>query len=337
MNDKTKIAVIGSGAIGGITAAFLSRKYDVQIVCKYEERAKQVREAGLHIIGVRGEHHIKMDAVAEIEQLSSKKDVIFVVTKTYDMPDAARRALPFLKKDGRMVSMQNGICVDAMADIAGAERTVGCVIGWGCTMLDGGVLNMTSEGDFVIGGARPDADVTDIKALLDTVMKTRISEDIKADLYSKMIINACITSMGVMSGLSLGQMLKKRRARNIFINIIREAMAVADKMGIKVPPFADKLDYYSLIAGNGIIARCKRHIIIRIVGIKYRRLKSSSLQSLRRGKPTEIDYFNGYIARVGAELGVDTPINTHIVAVIKKIESGVLKTDPVNLEDEGLG
>ena len=105
--------------------------------------------------------------------------------------------------------MQNGICVDAMAAIAGPERTVGCVIGWGSTMLPDGTLNMTSEGDFVIGSVSDGVDLLRLKQLLEAVMPTRISGDIVAELYSKMIINACITSMGVLSGLYLGQMLKK--------------------------------------------------------------------------------------------------------------------------------
>ena len=178
-----------------------------------------------------GEHFVKMKAVAEVGELSGKKDVVLVVTKAYDMPDAAKKALPFLKKDSTVVSMQNGICVETMADIVGAERTVGCVIGWGSTMLEDGTLNMTSEGDFVIGGFLPDRNVSALKEVLQTVMPTRISESIIADLYSKMIINSCITSTGVLSGLYLGEILKRRAARDIFISIIREAVAVADAMG----------------------------------------------------------------------------------------------------------
>lgn len=336
MNQNMHIAVIGAGAIGGITAAFLSRSHDVQIVCKYEEKAVQIKEKGLHITGVRGEHFIRMDAVADIEQLSTPKDIIFVVTKAYDMPDAVKRALPSLKPDGLMVSMQNGICVDAMAAIAGAERTVGCVIGWGSTMLPDGTLNMTSEGDFVIGSVSDGTDLSGLKQLLDAVMPTRVSSDTVAELYSKMVINACITSMGVLSGLYLGQMLKKRRARNIFIAIIREAMAVADGMGIRVPPYGQKIDYYGLIKGDGFFAKMKRHLIIRIVGIKYRRLKSSSLQSLKRGKPTEIDYFNGYIADKGEKLGIETPVNRRIVAMVKEIESGKRASEPENFNDAAL-
>jgi len=316
--SKKSIAVIGAGAIGGITAAFLSRAgHDVQIVCKYEDKAETARTKGLHITGVRGEHYVPMNAVADIAQLEGKKDYIFVVTKAYDMPDAAKRALKFAHKDTIFVSMQNGICVEAMKEVVG-ENTAGCVIGWGSTMLPDGTLNMTSEGEFVIGG--DGVDLSELKAIMDDFMYTRISDNIVNELYSKMIVNACITSMGVISGLGLGVMLKKRLARNIFISIMREAMAVANAMELDVPPFAEKLNYYTFIQGDSIFARIKRHALIRIIGFKYRRLKRSSLASLRRGKPTEIDYFNGFIAKKGAELGVPTPLNEKVVGMVKEIE-----------------
>lgn len=336
MSKDISIAVVGAGAIGGITAAFLSRKYDTEIVCKYEDKAAEVRDKGIHIVGVSGELHIKMNAVAEIDQLSGKKDVIFVVTKAYDMPDAAKSALPFLKDDGVMVSMQNGICVDAMAEIVGKDRTVGCMVGWGSTMLQDGTLNMTNEGEFVIGGVEQDMDVSGIKAMLDNVMPTRMSDNILSDLYSKMIINSCITAMGVLSGLYLGEILAQRRARCIFIAIIKEAMDVADAMGLRVLPYGGKIDYYELMKGEGLLGRFKRQLIIRILGIKYRKLKSSTLQALKRGKPTEIDYYNGYVARKGAQYGVQTPVNSRVVQMIKEIEAGTRKSTPNNFDDEGL-
>lgn len=336
MADKT-IAVIGGGAIGGITAAYLSKAgFDVELVAKYKEKAQQAMNEGLHIIGVRGDHHIKLKAVAEVEQLSGKKDIVMIVTKAYDMPDAARRVLPFLKDDSVVVSMQNGICVEALGEVVGAERAVGCVIGWGSTMLPDGSLNMTSEGDFVIGGQRPDKDVSMLKEVLEHMMTTRVSDNIIADLYSKMIVNSCITSLGVLSGLYLGQIMAYRRAREIFISIISEAVAVANAMGLVIKPFGGKLDYYKLIKGDGVAANLKRHLMIRVIGLKYRRLKSSSLQSLQRGKPTEVDYYNGYIAKKGAEFHVATPVNTRIVEMIKEIEAKKRTIDPKNFEDAGL-
>ena len=336
MTDKT-IAVVGGGAIGGITAAYLSKAgYDVELVAKYKEKAEQAASQGLHIVGVRGDHYIKMKAVADVEQLSGKKDIVMIVTKAYDMPDAARRVLPFLKDDSLVVSMQNGICVEALGDIVGAERSVGCVIGWGSTMLPDGSLNMTSEGDFVIGGQLSDQDLSGLKDVFDHMLPTRISANIIADLYSKMIVNSCITSLGVLCGLNLGKIMTYKRARQIFVSIIREAVAVANAMNLKVEPYGGKLDYDKLIKGDGALADLRRDVMIRIIGFKYRRLKSSSLQSLQRGKPTEVDYYNGYIAKKGAALGIATPVNSRIVEMIKEIEAKKRTIDPKNLEDAGL-
>ncbi len=336
MTDKT-IAVIGGGAIGGITAAYLSKAgFDVELVVKYKEKAEQAVVEGLHIIGVRGDHYMKVKAVADVEQLSGKKDIVMIVTKAYDMPDAARRVLPFLKDDSLVVSMQNGICVEALGDIVGAARSVGCVIGWGSTMMSDGTLNMTSEGDFVIGGQLPEKDLTGLKDVFDHMLPTRISANIIADLYSKMIVNSCITSLGVLCGLNLGKIMTYKQARKIFVSIIREAVAVANAMALKVEPYGGKLDYYNLIQGEGALADLRRDVLIRIIGFKYRRLKSSSLQSLQRGKPTEVDYYNGYIAKKGAELGVATPVNARIVEMIKEIEAKKRTIDPKNFEDAGL-
>ncbi len=284
-------------------------------------------------MGVRGEQRIHLNGVATIEQLTSKKDIVLIVTKAYDMPDAARRILPFLKDDSLVVSMQNGICIEALAAVVGAERAVGCVVGWGSTMLPDGTLNMTSEGDFVIGSASFGKNLSELQKVLSTVVPTRISDTIVAELYSKMIVNACITSLGVLSGLYLGQIMKIRAARNIFISIIREAVNVAAAMKLTIPPYGKKLDYYALMRGDSAIDHFRRHLTIRIIGLKYRRLKSSSLQSIGRGKPTEVDYFNGYIAQKGSEHGIPTPVNTRIVQMIKEIETGKRKIDPANFSD----
>ncbi len=336
-NAKQTVAVIGAGAIGGITAAYLSKAgFSVELVCKYPQRAEEISTKGLHIAGVRGEQWVPLPAVADIEQLSGPKDIVLLVTKAYDMPDAARRVLPFLKPDSFVVSMQNGICVETLSELVGKERTVGCVVGWGSTMLPDTTLNMTSEGDFVIGGFLPNKDVSALKAVLDNMIETRISDNIVADLYSKMVINSCITSMGVLSGLYLGDILKFKQARNIFTAIIREAMAVADAMKLDVKPYGGKLDYHALVDGHGTFADIKRHLIIRLIGFKYRRLKSSSLQSLGRGKPTEIDYFNGFITRKGTELGVPTPVNARITRMVKEVEAGSRQIDPDNYNDAEL-
>jgi 2-dehydropantoate 2-reductase len=88
------------------------------------------------------------------------------------------------------------------------------------------------------------------------------------------------------------------------------------------------------MAGNGILDKLRRHLTIRVVGIKYRNLKSSSLQSLERGRLTEIDYFNGYISQKGKLLGVLCPVNDRLTQMVKEIEAGKRKIAEANLYDK---
>lgn len=332
--ENPKIAVIGTGAIGGIAAGFIAmRGYDVEAVCKYQGLADKIRTEGLHIFGIKGDYKISMPSVAKISELNEIKDIVLLATKATDMLDAARELLPFLKAESLVLSMQNGICVDALAGILGRERTIGCVIGWGATMHSLGELEMTSKGEFVIGDIdhKPDERLPLLKEILSTIVPVRISHNIRGSLYSKLIINSCINSMGAISGLTLGEMLPKRKVRNIYNEIMREAMSVADAMNIKVERYAGILDYHWLLKKNGAFNNFIRHLLIRMMGFKYRRLKSSSLQSLQRGKETEIDYLNGYIADNGRKLNIPTPVNDKVIELIKDIEAGKRRISVDNL------
>lgn len=337
--EKQRIAVIGAGAIGGITAALMAAQgQDVWLVCKHMEIADLANGRGLHVTGFCGEHTVPVHSVAAIEELHGAFDLCLIATKAYDMPECARTMLPLLKPDALVVSMQNGICTDAMAAVVGKERTVGCVIGWGATMHGVGELEMTSGGDFVIGrlvpGEHPKMEA--LRQALSAVVETRISPDIYAELYSKLVVNSCITSLGAICGLHLGEMLKRLRAREIFLAVIGEAMNVAHAMQVKVPPFGGKLDYDKLMHGTTPLDELRRHVMLLIVGAKYSKLKSSSLQSLERGRPTEIDYFNGYIVQKGKEVGVDCPVNARLVTMVKEIERHAREINVKNLEDAGL-
>jgi len=336
VDRESRIAVVGAGAIGGITAALMAKAgYSVEVVCKHRELADTIRTAGLHVFGVKGDFTVSMPAVARISELNKKKDVVFLATKATDMLDAARDLLPFLSNSSVVVSMQNGICEDALARVVGRERTIGCVVGWGGTMHRPAELEITSTGEFIIGNIdnQPDERLPPIKNMLEAVLPVEISGNIMGSLYSKLIINSCITSLGAVCGLYLGEMLAVKKIRKIFVEVMREAIAVADAMGISVEVYAGKIDYYKLLSGAGLFDHLRRHMMIRLVGFKYRRLKSSMLQSLERGKPTEIDYLNGYISDNGAKYGIPTPVNDMIISIVKDIEIGEKDISPGNFDD----
>jgi len=335
--NNPRIGVIGAGAIGGITAALIRQAgYDVEIVCKYEDLARQINEKGIHIKGFCGDHWVPMPAVAEIKDMKTDKDLILLATKATDLVPAAQGLMPLLTPDTLVVSLQNGICEETLGGVVGPNRVIGCVVGWGATMNSPGELEMTSGGEFIIGtlDARPEPRLQTLKEILDHVVPCNISENILGSLYAKLIVNSCITSLGAICGLYMGQMLADRKIRNIFIDIMREAMAVADAMNLHVETIGGRMNYYRFMAGSSTLAQFRRHLMIRLIGFKYRRLKSSSLQSLERGKPTEIDYLNGYITDKAKKLNVPVPVNDNIVQMIKEIEAGRRSISPKNFEIE---
>jgi 2-dehydropantoate 2-reductase len=338
MPDKSvNIAVVGAGAIGAATAAFLAKAgWNTEIVCKHQEIADLAQSPGLHVFGVKGEHYVPVRAVKDIKDLSGPKEVVLLATKATDCLEAAKELLPVLSPNSIVVSLQNGICEDALADVVGRDRMAGCVVGWGATMHGPAQIEVTSPGEFVIGNIdhRADKRLPLVQEMLSAVVPTRISDNIMGELYSKLIINSCINSLGVITGMNLGKLLAQRKIREIFTALMREAMAVAAAMGIKVEPAGGgKLDYYRFLDGSSFTSNLKRNLLIRIIGFKYRRIRSSSLQSLERGRRTEIDYLNGYICDRGREHGVPTPINDAVVSMILQIEAGTRKISLENLND----
>jgi 2-dehydropantoate 2-reductase len=315
--------VLGAGAIGGITAAVMKKNgYDVEILCRDENLASLISEQGLLIKGARGNFTVKIPAYYSVSQIYGKKDIILHATKATDMTEAARNALTVMNENGFFVSMQNGICEDDLGSVVGKERVIGCVTGWGATMESRGILEMTSTGDFILGypGRKPDEFLKAVAEALSVVVPVKTTDNIMGHLYSKLIINSCITSLGAIGGISLGKMLKIRKIRNIFIEIIREAVELADKKGISIEIFGGKLDFRKFVSGNSIFSDLRRHLMIRIIGFKYKKLKSSSLQSLEQGKTTEVDYFNGYIVKNSLQYGVNLPVNSAVVNMIHEIE-----------------
>jgi len=209
------------------------------------------------------------------------------------------------------------------------------VVGWAGNLIEPGKVRMTSGGECVLGNWKrePDEKLRTLAKIMEQVIPTRTTGDILSELYSKLIINSCISTLGVLSGLYLGEILRIRRVRKIIMEMIRESMQVAEAMGIRVAPGAQgKLDYYKFVA-PGFLSDLKRHLTIRVVGIKYRKHKSYNLQRLARGRKTEVEYYNGYIADRGREFGVPTPVHAQLTQLVHEIEEGKRQISPANFQE----
>jgi len=334
-DNKVKILVVGAGAIGGVTGGLVCRAgHDVRFLEKNLQAVEHIRSSGLAVRTPKERFTVTPAIFAEAAEIPERMDIILLATKATALPEAVFGIKPLMKEDTVVVSLQNGLCEEVIAGIVGKDATIGCVVGWGATMHGPGVLEMTSKGEFIIGrlDGRTDDIVSRVSDILAAAAPTKISANIMGHLYGKLVINSCITTLGAICGLYLGDMLKIRKARNMFIGIIREGLDVAGAMGLRVEPVSG-LDLGSFLRGAGPVSRLKRHALIRLIGFKYRKLKSSSLQSLERGERTEIDFFNGFIAARGRELGVKTPLNDFLTACVKDIEAGRRRIGLANFDD----
>ncbi len=322
---QKRILVVGAGAIGGIIAGLLARNgYKVELVTKYVDLADRISNTGIRISGLKGNFSFQIPSVPNINLCDGSYDYIFIATKAYDMPEPAKKAKDLLTPDGKIITIQNGIVEEEVARIVGKEHLVGCVVGWGATLLEPGSMEMTTDGEFIIGALDKslNEELKDLNEVLSRMLKTYVVDNIYEHLYSKLIINMCVTTLGAISGYTVGRMLNKRRYRHLIVQLIREAIAVADAMHIHIPKYAHKLDYYFLAKQVNLFTSIQKHIIMHVFGMKYKNLKSSSLQSLERGKPTEIEYMNGYVSKKGKELGVATPLNDLLIRYVQEIEMG---------------
>ena len=331
-----KIAVIGAGAIGGVTAALMTKAgWHPILVCRHANTLAQVTSPGLVVTRLGETHTIPVRGVLTIADLPRDLDIVFHATKANDCVAVSRELLPYLHDQSIVVSMQNGISEDALAAVLGRERVAGCVENLAVTLKGPGEIDVTREGEFILGHIdhKQDERIKMIQPMLDAVQPTRISDNIMGELYSKLMFNACINTLAAINGVALGKLLAVRKIRCVFIALMQETLSVANAMGIRLAPPPGKLDYYKLLEGHGLLPQFKRHLILCIVGLKHGRIRPSSLQSLERGRPTEIDYLNGYICDRAAEHGIPVPVNQAVVAMVKEIEAGRRPMSMANMDD----
>lgn len=335
-----KTLVIGAGAIGSIVAGILTLKgFDIDLVCQSTEQSEKLNIDGL-VFKIKNRKHIQLvPSYPSVNSTPGNYSYVILATKTFDMTQPAKEAIQKLSPKGLIISMQDGYCEHTLARVAGTDRVVGAMIGWGATLSKNGMAEMSSKGEMIIGklDGFDDPRLDNLQFMLNHIVPTSIVRNINEHIYSKLIINSCVTTLGALTGLNVGALITDKKLRNTFIQIIKEALCVADYLKIEIPEYAGKLNYKRLIRGNSIYHRIRKHARIRLFGVKYRHVKSSGLQSLERGEPTEIDCLNGYIVQRAKELGIDTPVNKRLVEMVHEIEAGKREISPSNLDEPLFG
>ncbi|MFQ5792052.1 MAG: ketopantoate reductase family protein [Acidobacteriota bacterium] len=333
-----RILMEGIGAIGGVLAAHMVQAgLSPLLVTGNPEVTDAINEDGLRVTTRKKTMTIPARAFTSLTDVGAEGgfDAAYLLMKANRVVEAARQSLPLLKPEGCMVTFQNGIVEDTVADAVGGDRVLGAVVGWGAEMRAPGVYEKTSRGRTIVGELEGQLTnrVMDVSLSLKDAAPVFISPNIRGVLWSKLAINSMITCPGALTGQRVGEMLRDGRARSLCLSIYQEVIDTALALGIRLEPAATGPRLLYLARRAGPLTRSAKHIVARLMGLKYGKLKSSSLQSLERGRQTEIDYLNGYVVQKAREAGVDVPANEAVVRMVKQIEGGHRPIGPENLKE----
>ena len=312
-----KTAVIGAGAIGGLVAGYLKLKgADVSLVAK-PEVAKAIQQGGLNISGVRGDINIKIEVA---QKLNSRPDLLILATKTQDIEEALKDNLGFAP--AAILTTQNGVQADSIvAKYFPKENIISSIVMFGATYLEPAKLVHNFEGSWIIAKAfaANDEEVVRISGVLNQVFPTIVSENIRGMKYLKIFVNAnnCIPAI---LGISMQEAFIDPGVSRISMGIWKEGLDSVNKAGIKLESLPDfPLERLTRLASLPIDEGAKIFSGI-MQGLSKEPIYGSILQSIKRGKVSEIVYINGEFINLAEESGTSAPLNKKLVEMVHAVE-----------------
>ncbi len=330
-----RIGVFGTGAIGGILGGFCHiAGHDVLLIDKADEHVDAINQNGLLITGIKGEFRVLAGAVTP-EQMGGHFDLIFLCVKSQDTVESMKVMLPHLNNNSYVVSMQNGLNEEIIAEFIGRDKTVGCLVDWGADYEGPGHIQYGGEGPMRLGmlDGNTGKEITDIQAILNHTAPTYISENILGYLWSKLIWGGFFVG-NALGNASCVEMLSDRANSYILKALFREGTLVAQRAGIKLEALTEHdFDPIELLDSKDVYAAFAK------MADSFRgHLKTHSGPwrdiAIRR-RPTEADFIIGVIVSRGEALGMETPLNSRLLSMIKEVERGERKQNDSNLLELG--
>ncbi|MDP3131093.1 MAG: ketopantoate reductase family protein [Bacillota bacterium] len=322
-----RLAIYGAGSIGTALGAFLTRNgVAIDLFNHNRPHVEALRKSGARIVGTV-DFTVPVRALFP-EEMTGIYDVVFLMTKQLDNRRVLEGILPHLGPQSIVCTMQNGLPEPSVASVLGPDRTYGCTVGWGATLKEPGIVELTSEPTrealaFNLGAmtGRHDAMLDEIARILSLMGNVTIERNLMGARWSKLLVNAAFSGLGTCFGCTFGGVSDHRIALLAAQRIIKEGIDVARLSGVTMEPIQGK-DIVKLFDYRGWFKRQFGLILIPIAIKKHRAIRPSMLQDLERGKKCEIDAINGAIAAQGDIVGLDTPFDDLVVAIVKEIETG---------------
>jgi 2-dehydropantoate 2-reductase len=291
-----RIIILGAGAIGSLFGAKLAARNDVTLVGR-AEHVRAINERGLRIEGQESQT-VRVHAAERIERITAET-LILLTTKTTDTAAALAQIASVLREDTTILSLQNGLGAEALARSAlhGAGVVLRGITQFGAIFDSPGVVRYMFEGYTVVEPhERSEAIVNVLNAAR---LNARVSTDIRRDVWHKTIFNCVVNPITTMIGREVGA-IADRELDELKQLVIDECLRVSAADGVS-------LENNFLHEINELFAPSKNVV--------------STLQDLRRGRRTEIDYMNGAVVKLGARHGIDCPVNSALTAIVKAMEA----------------
>ena len=303
--------VVGAGAVGSFFGAMLARAGHRVTLIGRAAHVQAITSRGLQLHKGGQVETVAMAATTELAALRDADLVLFCVKST-DTEAVAQQIAPWLSAHAVVLSLQNGV-ENAQTLARHLPQTVVPVVVYVATaMPEPGVVKHFGRGDLVIGplnaAAAASATVQQhLQAVVDLFataqVPVRLSAEVMGELWLKLVVNCAYNAISGLSQQAYGPMAALPVIHTLMQAVVREVVAVAQAAGQPL----------SLDAALAAMDR---------IAVAMPGQLSSTAQDMARGKPSEIDHLNGFIARRGAELGVATPVNQTLHALVKLVEAG---------------
>ncbi len=325
-----RILLVGAGGIGGVLGSLLcGTGAQVSVVTTNAGIGQALGERGFRLRGDDAGRGGRPHVVLTTPPATRDFDWVLLAVQPPQVESAARAALSALAPQGQLVCFQNGLCEERLARFAGAERVVGGVVAWGASMVEPGVYERTSAGGFSLG-VLPGGDaerLPELARLLEVVGPVTISQNLAGVRWSKLAINCAVSTLGTLGGERVGGLLRLRFVRRLALEVVTEAVVLARAEGVRLEKVAGTVDLEWLALGaeerqKSSMSLATKHALMLAVGARYRRMRSSMLSALERGREPAVDFLNGEIVERAARHGLSVPVNARARELVWAVARG---------------
>lgn len=331
-----RIAVLGAGAIGSSVAADLVRAgNDIAVIDQWPAQVEALRAQGLHVEMPDGEIRVPVRAyhLCDLASARLEFDIVFLAVKSNDHRWMAEFIAPYLKSDGVVVGVMNGMNDDSIASIVGRARTVGCVVELSAEIFTPGLVrrNTTHRGTWFAVGEL-DGFVTprlkEIQSLLACVGRCDVTGNIYGAKWTKLIANTMTMGPRGLLGLTNGEASQLPGMFELAAAIGRESLAVGTALGYRIEPiFGLRADEFAGSDDENLMTAMKA-----LLGHVGSRSRTAPIHDHLKGRRSEMEYITGVVTRKGRELGIPTPFNDAVLELDRRINAGELPMDPSNFD-----